>query len=55
MQRKIPLPHGWKRRARSPEVPPEFAALEKEDVGVTFEFYYNMRPTDRSPTASCPR
>jgi TonB family protein len=30
-----------------PPLPPAFGALNKEDVGVTFEFYYNLRPPTR--------
>lgn len=30
-----------------PPLPPAFGALDKEDVGVTFEFYYNLRPPTR--------
>ena len=30
-----------------PPLPPEFNSLDKDDVGVTFEFYYNLRPPSR--------
>ena len=30
-----------------PPLPPEFDSLGKEDVGVTFGFYYNLRPPNR--------
>lgn len=29
--------------AQLPPLPEEFMDLDEEDVGVTFEFYYNMR------------
>ena len=30
-----------------PPLPPEFAELGRDDVGVTFQFYYNMRVPSR--------